>query len=96
LPNDYNPPRLAAGLYRDMGRDKDALAAYDRAIPKAYGGLKLSLYTAKGQLQATKGDRKAAGATYAEGIAYGKTLPESAGKAGLNQLEKAAAALGSK
>ncbi len=93
LPNDYNPPRLAAGLYRQLGRDDDALAAYDRALPKAYGSIRLTLYIAKGQVLEKKGDAKSARATYTEGIAYGKSLPEATAKGGMTQLEKAMAKL---
>jgi len=93
LPNDYNPPRMAAGLYSQMGRLDDAIAAADRAIAKAYGPLKLRLYYMKGQYLEKKGDREAAKKTYADGIAFGRTLPDAMAKAMLGTLEKAAASV---
>lgn len=89
LPGDYNPPRLAATLYRQMHRYDDALAACDRAIQKAYGAPKASLYYTKGQILAQQGDTKAAKQAYAEGIEFARTLPEPVAKSILGVLEKA-------
>lgn len=94
LPEDYNPSRLAAGIYQQMGRGDDALAACDRALRKAYGGPKLSLYLTKGRILEKKGDTEGAKTAYSEGIAFGRTLPDSVGKGTLAALEKASAAVG--
>jgi len=91
LPDDYNPPRMAAGIYQQMGRYADALAACDRALKKAYGGPKLRLYLTKGQILEKKGDLGEAKATYSEGIAFGRTLPDSVAKGTVATLEKASA-----
>ncbi len=93
LPNDYNPPRLAARLYQDLGRQDDALAALDRCLSKAYGVPKLSLYQMKGGWLAKKGDLDATRKTYREGIAFGQTLPPATAAASIAALEKALAAV---
>ncbi len=94
LPNDYNPPRLAARLYQEMEKYDEALAECDRALAKAYGAPKLSLYMVKGRLFEKKKDPEAARKAYAEGIAFGRTLPEGVGKSVVSALEKASAAVG--
>lgn len=96
LPGDYNPPRLAATLYRLMGRYGDALAACDAALSKAYGEPKARLYQVKGQILEAKGDVTGAQKAYAEGIAFARTLPEAMGKGAVQALEKASAAAGRK
>jgi tetratricopeptide (TPR) repeat protein len=58
LRSDYNPPRVAASLYQQMGRLDDALAAYDRALQKSYGAPKLNLYLTKGRLLERKGESR--------------------------------------
>jgi tetratricopeptide (TPR) repeat protein len=93
LPSDYSPPRLAAGLYQAMGRQDDALAAYDRCLAKAYGPLKLSVYLAKGRLEEKKGDAPAARKTYTGAIAFGRSLNQASAKRLLAALEKALANL---
>jgi hypothetical protein len=90
LPNDYNPPRLEAQIYEDMGRLDDALAACGRAIEKAYGARKVSLYIARGRLLEKKGEGTEAKRAYADGLAYAKTLPESVAKPLLPRLEQLA------
>ena len=94
LPNDYNPPRLAARLYEQMAKYDEAVAECDRALAKAYGAPKLSLYMMKGRLFEKKKDPEAAKKAYEEGIAFGRTLPDGAGRSVASALEKAAAAVG--
>lgn len=90
MPNDYNPPRLAAQIYEDMGRLDDALAASGRALEKAYGPRKAALYLARGRLFEKKGDNAAAKQAYRDGLEYAKTLPEAVGKPLLPRLEQLA------
>jgi len=90
LPNDYNPPRLAGQIYEDMGRLDDALAACGRAIDKAYGARKVSLYITRGRLLEKKDDNAGAKRAYADGLAYAKTLPEAVAKPLLPRLEQLA------
>ena len=94
LPNEYNPPRLAARLYQEMGKYDEAVVECDRALAKAYGVPKLSLYLTKGRLLELKKDREAARKAYDEGIGFGRTLPEGVGRPVVTALEKASAAVG--
>jgi hypothetical protein len=89
LPGDYNPPRLATTLYRQMGRYDDALAACNQAIEKAYGVPKAQLYRTKAQILQQRGDAEGVRQAYAEGIAFARTLPEEVGKPIIDSLEKA-------
>jgi tetratricopeptide (TPR) repeat protein len=93
LPDDYNPPRLAARLYQEMAKYDEAVAECDRALAKAYGAPKLSLYMTKGRLLEKQKDPGAAKKAYEEGIAFGRTLPEGVGKSVVTALEKASAAV---
>ena len=43
-PDDYNPPARLAIAYRALKRWKEALAASDRALARAYGPRKLGMY----------------------------------------------------
>jgi tetratricopeptide (TPR) repeat protein len=96
LPGDYNPPRLAATLYRNLHRYDDAVAAIDLAIQKGYGAPKAQLYLMKGQILEQKGDGAAAKQAYAEGIGFARTLPDESGKGIISRLEKASADAGKK
>jgi len=94
LPGDYNPPKLAASLYGQMGRYEEAVAECDRALAKAYGVPKAGIYLTKGRLLEKKKDPEAARKAYEDGIAFGRTLPEGTGKSVVAALEKALAAVG--
>ena len=96
LPGDYNPPRLAATLYRQTGRYDDALTACSQAIEKAYGAPKAQLFKVKAQILEQKGDIDGARQAYADGIAFARTLPEETSKPLVEALEKASAAAGKK
>ena len=86
LPDDYNPPYRLAILYREMGRDGDALAAADRALAKAYGPRKLRIYDVKASILERAGDRTALEATLAEAVAHAGSLPEVQVKGGVRRL----------
>jgi len=72
-----------------MRRYDDALAACNRALDKAYGAPKASLYLTKAKILEDKGDGEAARQAYADGIAFAKTLPEPVAKPAIEALEKA-------
>src|SRR5438270_902797 len=76
LPNDYNPPARLGVVYRTMGKYDEALAAYDRALEKAYGPRKIGILRGKADTYAQKGDKEAAKKTIEEAIRFAESLPE--------------------
>ncbi len=76
FPDDYNPPARLGVAYRTAGRYDEALAAYDRALAKAYGPRKIGILQGKAEAYASKGDKDAARKTLEEAIAYAESLPE--------------------
>ena len=76
LPNDYNPPARLGVVYRTVGKYDEALAAYDRALEKAYGPRKIGILRGKSDTYALKGDKEAAKRTLEEAIRYAESLPE--------------------
>jgi tetratricopeptide (TPR) repeat protein len=77
LPRDYNPRARLATLYRELGRLADARAESDAALARAYGPRKLKVYLLAAGIEEKAGDRAAAAAKLAEGVAYARTLPAS-------------------
>lgn len=75
FPGDYNPPARLADAYREMKRWDDALAASDRALPKAYGPRKLRLLRTRADVYAARGDTTAARSTVEEAIATAESFP---------------------
>ena len=76
FPTDYNPPARLGLIYRTMGKYDEALAAYDRALPKAYGPRKISILRGKAETYALKGDKDAAKKTIEEAIRFAESLPD--------------------
>ncbi len=76
LPGDDNPPARLAYVYRTLGRHDEALAAIERALPRAYGTRKLGVYDSKATILEAKGDKEGVRRTVDEALAYAKTLPE--------------------
>jgi len=76
FPDDYNPPARLGVAYRAAGKYDEALAAYGRALAKAYGPRKIGIYRGKAETFAAKGDKAAARKTLEEAIAYAEALPE--------------------
>ena len=76
FPNDYNPPARLGTIYRTMGKYDEALAAYDRALTKAYGPRKIGILRGKAETYASKGDKDAARKTIEEAIHFAESLPD--------------------
>jgi thioredoxin-like negative regulator of GroEL len=76
LPDDYNPPARLARVLHGLGRSDDALAAIERALPKAYGPRGVSLLGLKVDILVKLGKRDEARATLESQIAKFKALPE--------------------
>ena len=75
FPDDYNPPARLGLTYRTMGKHDEALAAYDRALAKAYGPRKIGILRGKADTYAAKGDKESARRTIEEAIRYAESLP---------------------
>lgn len=76
LPDDYNPPARRALVLRELGRYDEALAASDRALARAYGPRKLTIYDARATIFEKRGDPATARTVLEEALAYAATLPE--------------------
>ena len=75
FPDDYNPHARLAAAYRAMKQYDEALASNARALERAYGPRKISIFTTRADIQADMGDKAAARKTLEEAIAFTKTLP---------------------
>jgi tetratricopeptide (TPR) repeat protein len=76
FPGDYNPPARLGLAFRTAGRYEEALAAYDRALGKAYGPRKVGVFRGKAETLAAMGDKEGARKTLEEAVAYAESLPE--------------------
>jgi tetratricopeptide (TPR) repeat protein len=76
LPDDYNPPARLAVAYRAMKKYDEALAASDRALPKAYGPRKLGILQTRADIYKEKGDIASARKTIEQAIELAESLPE--------------------
>ncbi len=75
LSGDYNPPARLAVLYRELGRQKEALAAADRALARVYGPRRLRVLDVKASIHEAAGDRPAARAALEEALRFAAALP---------------------
>jgi thiol-disulfide isomerase/thioredoxin len=91
MPDAYEPPARLADVLTQLGRYPDALAAVDRALPRAYGPRKLRYLKLKASLQAALKDRAGQIATLREEVAGYQAL--AAGQASAEKLADAKARL---
>jgi tetratricopeptide (TPR) repeat protein len=75
LPKDYNPPARLAVAYRAMKQYDLALAASDRALPKAYGPRKVSILRTRSDIFLDKGDKEEAKKVAQEALQLAESLP---------------------
>jgi tetratricopeptide (TPR) repeat protein len=75
FPDDYNPPARLANAYRALKRWDEALAASDRAMPKAYGPRKLLLYSNRTDIFLGRADSTGARNTVRDALEFAKALP---------------------
>lgn len=76
FPNDYNPPQRLATIYKAMKLWDDALAASDRALPRAYGPRQFLVLNTRADIQLGKGDKAAAIATLTDALDRAQKMPE--------------------
>ncbi len=75
LPTDYNPPARLAVAYKAMKRWDQALAASDRALPKAYGPRKLGILQTRADIYLGLADTTAARRTLGDAVGMAESLP---------------------
>ena len=75
FPDDYNPPARLAVTYKALGRWDEALAASDRALPKAYGPRKIGIWMARADILSGKGDQPAARRAIEQALAEAEAFP---------------------
>jgi tetratricopeptide (TPR) repeat protein len=85
LPNDYNPPHRLAHVYYKLKRYDDALAAINRALPKAYGARKGLILRLKADVLIAQNKKPEARAALEEQLALYKSLPDAQKKPGFEQ-----------
>ncbi|MGK2857403.1 MAG: thioredoxin family protein [Thermoanaerobaculia bacterium] len=76
FPDDYNPPARLAAAYKAMEKWEESIQCADRALTRAYGPRRLTIYRTKCDSQVGSGDVAAARATMQEAIAMAEALPE--------------------
>jgi tetratricopeptide (TPR) repeat protein len=89
LPDDYNPPHRLAHVYYKLGRYDDALAAINRALPKAYGARKGLMLRLKSDILLAQGKKAEARAALEEQLAVYRSLPEGQKKPALEKAVQA-------
>src|SRR5436190_922236 len=77
LPNEYNPPARLAVAYNQMKEYDKALAASDRALAKAYGPRRLTIFRTRSDIYKGKGDIAMAKKTLEQAIAEAKAMPKA-------------------
>ncbi|HEV2063750.1 MAG TPA: hypothetical protein VGS00_04290 [Thermoanaerobaculia bacterium] len=94
FPDDYNPPARLAVAYKAIERWDDALAASDRALPKAYGPRKIGIWMARADILAGKGDHPAARRAVEQALAEADAFPPGQRSEGtISALKKKLAAM---
>ncbi len=76
FPDDYNPPARLALAYKAMEKYEDAIKCANRALARAYGPRRLTIYRTKCDAQVGAGDAEGARATMREAIEMAQALPE--------------------
>lgn len=92
-PEAYEPPARLGSVLAALGRHREAIAAYDRAIARAYGPRKLRYLKQKADVFAKVGDRAAEISVRREEVRGYEALPP--GQASAWQLDEARRRLGS-
>ena len=94
FPDDYNPPARLAKALLLMGRHSEAGAAVSRALERAYGPRKLTLWSLQADIFEAQSNRPAARHAIEQAVAYAKTIPLTGNYPKLrDSLEKRLAAL---
>jgi len=76
FPDDYNPCQRLATIYKEMKQWREALAASDQALARAYGPRQFLVLNTRADIQLGMGDKSAAEKTLTAGLAKAEAMPE--------------------
>ena len=76
FPDDYNPCQRLATAYKEMKQWREALAASDAALARAYGPRQFLVLNTRADIQLGMGDKPAAEKTLNDALAKAEAMPE--------------------
>jgi tetratricopeptide (TPR) repeat protein len=76
FPDDYNPCQRLASAYKEMKQWREALAASDAALARAYGPRQFLVLNTRADIQLGMGDKTAAQKTLDDALAKAEAMPE--------------------
>ena len=76
FPDDYNPCQRLASVYKEMKQWREALAASDAALARAYGPRQFLVLNTRADIQLGMGDKSAAQKTLTDALAKAEAMPD--------------------
>lgn len=76
FPDDYNPCQRLASVYKEMKQWREALAASDAALSRAYGPRQFLVLNTRADIQLGMGDKTAAAKTLNDALSKAEAMPE--------------------
>jgi len=76
FPDDYNPCQRLASIYKEMKQWREALAASDQALARAYGPRQFLVLNTRADIQLGMGDKSAAEKTLNDALAKAEAMPD--------------------
>jgi tetratricopeptide (TPR) repeat protein len=76
FPDDYNPCQRLASVYKEMKQWREALAASDQALARAYGPRQFLVLNTRADIQLGMGDKSAAEKTLNDALAKAEAMPD--------------------
>jgi tetratricopeptide (TPR) repeat protein len=94
FPDDYNPRQRLATVYKEMKQWREALAASDEALARAYGPRQFLVLNTRADIQLGMGDKSAAEKTLTDALAKAEAMPDGQKSEGtINNLKRRIAKL---
>jgi tetratricopeptide (TPR) repeat protein len=94
FPDDYNPRQRLASVYKEMKQWREALAASDEALARAYGPRQFLVLNTRADIQLGMGDKTAAEKTLNDALAKAEAMPDGQKSEGtINNLKRRIAKL---
>jgi tetratricopeptide (TPR) repeat protein len=76
FPDDYNPRQRLATVYKEMKQWREALAASDQALVRAYGPRQFLVLNTRADIQLGMGDKSAAEKTLNDALTKAEAMPD--------------------